>query len=232
MIYNVYCDESCHLENDRQKTMVLGAIWCPLSYRKEICKDIRAIKQNNGLDKTFEIKWTKISPGKLDFYIELVEYFFNNDNLHFRALIVPDKHKLKHEMFNQTHDTWYYKMYFTLLKAIMEPYNRYRIYIDIKDTQGVVKIKKLHEVLCNQFYDFSREIIERIQLIRSYESDIMQLTDLLIGAISYVNRDIKTSNAKLAVIERIKVLSGYSLTKSTLLRENKFNIFRWDAQEF
>ena len=28
--YNVYCDESCHLENDGQKAMVLGAIWCPL----------------------------------------------------------------------------------------------------------------------------------------------------------------------------------------------------------
>jgi len=28
-IYNVYCDESCHLENDNQKIMVLGAVWSP-----------------------------------------------------------------------------------------------------------------------------------------------------------------------------------------------------------
>ena len=28
--FNVYCDESCHLENDHQKAMVLGAVWCPL----------------------------------------------------------------------------------------------------------------------------------------------------------------------------------------------------------
>jgi len=25
-IFNVYCDESCHLEHDRQPVMVLGAI--------------------------------------------------------------------------------------------------------------------------------------------------------------------------------------------------------------
>ncbi len=25
-VFNIYCDESCHLENDRQKAMVLGAI--------------------------------------------------------------------------------------------------------------------------------------------------------------------------------------------------------------
>jgi hypothetical protein len=28
--FNVYCDESCHLEHDRQQAMVLGAVWCPL----------------------------------------------------------------------------------------------------------------------------------------------------------------------------------------------------------
>jgi hypothetical protein len=31
-VFNVYCDESCHLEHDRQKVMVLGAIGC--SFRK------------------------------------------------------------------------------------------------------------------------------------------------------------------------------------------------------
>ena len=29
-VFNVYCDESCHLEHDRQKVMVLGVIWWPL----------------------------------------------------------------------------------------------------------------------------------------------------------------------------------------------------------
>lgn len=27
--YNIYCDESCHLENDRQQAMVLGAAPVP-----------------------------------------------------------------------------------------------------------------------------------------------------------------------------------------------------------
>jgi len=25
--YNIYCDESCHLEHDRQGAMVLDALW-------------------------------------------------------------------------------------------------------------------------------------------------------------------------------------------------------------
>jgi len=30
--FNVYCDEPCHLENDRQPVMLLGAILCPKSF--------------------------------------------------------------------------------------------------------------------------------------------------------------------------------------------------------
>jgi len=28
-IYNIYCDESGYMEDDSEKVMVLGAIWCP-----------------------------------------------------------------------------------------------------------------------------------------------------------------------------------------------------------
>lgn len=32
--FNIYCDESCHLERDGQPNMVLGALWTayPLAY--------------------------------------------------------------------------------------------------------------------------------------------------------------------------------------------------------
>ncbi|WP_207654059.1 DUF3800 domain-containing protein [Desulforamulus profundi] len=90
---------------------------------------------------------------------------------------------------------------------------------------------KLHEVVCNSIYDFHRQIIQRIQTVRSHESELLQLSDLLIGAVSYVNRGLGDSSAKLALIEEIKRRSGYNLTRSTLLRENKFNIFIWQASE-
>ncbi len=60
-IYNVYCDESCHLENDHQQVMVLGAIWCPLEKTREISVRIREIKASHEVNPKMEIKWTKIS---------------------------------------------------------------------------------------------------------------------------------------------------------------------------
>jgi len=93
-IYNVYCDESCHLERDHQPVMVLGAVWCPLEKSHEISVRIREIKTSHGLSPKFESKWTKVSPAKQVFYLDLLDYFFDDDDLHFRALIVPDKTKL------------------------------------------------------------------------------------------------------------------------------------------
>lgn len=209
----------------------MGAIWCPEAKAREIRDLIRNIKSESGLNRLFEIKWTKVSPSRLDFYLRLIDYFFNEADLHFRALVVPDKSVLEHDKFGQDHDTWYFKMYFDMLKVILSPDACYRIYLDIKDTKSAVKVRKLHEVLSNNMYDFDRRIIERVQNVRSHEIELLQLADLMIGAVSYVNRGLATSQAKSTIINRIKEKSHYILTRSTLLSEKKVNIFRWHGAE-
>ncbi|HLA04497.1 MAG TPA: DUF3800 domain-containing protein [Syntrophales bacterium] len=230
-IYNIYCDESGHLENDLEKVMVLGAVWCPQEKSREISVRLREIKNRHGLKSDFEIKWTKVSPAKKQFYLDVMDYFFDDDDLHFRALIVPDKSKLRHAEHGQTHDDWYYKMYFDMLKVILSPSAKYRIYLDIKDTRSAAKIAKLHEVLCNSLYDFSRAIVERVQTVRSHEIELLQVADLLIGATAYVNRERSGNAGKEALIARMKERSGYALTITTLLREDKVNLFLWHASE-
>jgi hypothetical protein len=229
--YNIYCDESCHLEHDQQKAMVLGALWCPSARVRDCNVAIREIKAAHGLNREFEIKWTKVSPAKLDFYRALIDFFFDNDHLHFRALIVPDKNRLKHEAFGQTHDDWYYKMYFDLLKVILEPGSTYGIFLDIKDTRSAGKVAKLHEVLTNNMYDFARSIVRNLQNVHSHEIEVLQLCDLLIGTVSYVNRGLTSSPAKQELIRRMRERSGYRLTWTTLLKEDKVNLFRWKAGE-
>lgn len=233
MKYNIYCDESCHLENDHQKIMVLGAIKCEKSYKKQAVNDIRNIKEKYNMNKFCEVKWTKVSPDKFDMYLELVNYFFSNPNLSFRAVVV-DKTKLKHELFNQTHDSFYYKVYYQLLCRIIVPNNENNIYLDIKDTKGARKVRKLGEVLANGVYDFNMECIKSAQNINSKESELLQLADILIGAISYLNRNENEkenySQSKMNLIETIINSSGYNLRKSTFLSEEKFNLFFMELQ--
>nr|WP_247605721.1 DUF3800 domain-containing protein [Providencia rettgeri] len=229
-VFNVYCDESCHLLNDHQKTMVLGATWCPNSITKKIGRDIRLIKKEHGLSPSFEIKWTKVSNSKVDFYLAIVDYFFSNPALRFRSVVVPDKSNLDHDRFHQDHNTFYYKMFFYVLKNIIESDNKYRIYLDIKDTLGIEKIESLKNILHHSQYDYNHESIERIQHVRSNELEILQLTDLFIGAISYIHRGLNENTGKIKLINRIKNHTNRELLRSTLPTERKFNIFVWEPR--
>jgi hypothetical protein len=229
--FNIYCDESCHLEHDGQPIMVLGAVWCPREKTREIAVRLRALKVRHGLSPSFEIKWSKVSPAQAAFYLAVLDDFFDDDDLHFRALIVGDKSKLRHEDFDQDHDTWYYKMYFDMLKVLFDVGSRYTIYLDIKDTRGWGKTRHLAEVLRNNAYDFDRRIIESIQTVRSHEVEQLQLADLLIGAVSYANRQLTGNAGKVALVERMRQRSGYDLQRTTLFRENKVNLFRWEPAE-
>ncbi len=225
--YNIYCDESCHLEHDGIKPMGLGCVWCAKEDRLEIFEELRDLKTKHGLKPHCELKWNAVSPAKIDYYIEVINYFFANPKLHFRALIVADKSQLKHDDFVQSHDEFYYKMYFNLLKTIIVPGDYYEVYIDIKDTQSEQKVKKLKEVISNTHYDFDQSMIRRIQQVDSKEVELVQLTDLLLGAIVYFQRGLDGSQAKLNLINLLKKKSGYSLTRSTLYKEDKFNLFFW-----
>lgn len=227
---NIYCDESNHLEKDSIPIMVLGTVYAPKEKIKAANKRIREIKEKHKIKPTTEIKWTKVASNKVQFYLDVIDYFFDNDDLHFRAIIV-NKSSLNHKIFKQTHDGFYYKMYFELLSKILDPENKYNIYLDIKDTQGAQKVKKLQEILCNNMYDFDGNIIQSIQQVRSEELEVLQLTDLLIGAMQFLNRDDVKSTTKKALVERMKSRSGYDLLKSTLIRESKTNIFYWKAKD-
>lgn len=240
---NIYCDESCHLQNDKQSVMVLGAIHCPASKKDEIFLRLDELKRKYDLipkhnkhpkeNRTYyEIKWNKVSKSQIDFYRDVIDYFFDDDDLSFRVLVVPDKSLLDYEKYGHTHDTFYYKMYFSMLKAILQPEFAHNIYIDIKDTRSTEKVHKLEKVLRNDKYDYNKEIIKKVQQVRSHEVELVQLADLLIGAVSYVNRGLNASEAKNELIERIRQRSRYSLLKSTLIKEKKFNIFIWESSKY
>lgn len=226
--FNIYCDESCHLPNDGMTTMVLGATSCPTDKTREISKRIREIKIKHKLHPDFEIKWGKVSMSKLAFYLDIIDYFFDDDDFVFRAVVI-DKSRLNHNKYSQSHDDWYYKMMFLLLKNIIKPQAMSYIYLDKKDTQSGEKVRKLHNVLCNSQYDFNQERIKRVQIIESHHAQQMQVADLLLGAVGYLRRGLTDNQAKQQIIRRIKERSGYQLNCSTLPSEPKFNLFYWQG---
>ena len=232
--YNVYCDESCHLEKDASPVMILGAMYCPEEDKKQIYDDIRAIKKKHGISTYFEIKWTKVSESKIDFYLELLDYFWKRDELLYRGLVASGKKSLDHDKYNGgDYDLWYYKMYYRMLDPVILPNKRYHIMVDIKDTRGGKRVAKLREVLCNNIYDFKQEVGEQIGQINSIESEILQLADLINGALAFYHRGLMdNANSNPGKVRFVRELQKHvDLDNNTRYGERKFNLFIWEPKE-
>lgn len=228
---HIFCDESCHLEKDHLAAMVLGAVSCPADIRKRIGRTIKALKEQYGIPFYREIKWGQVSPSNLEFYRGLVDLFFDEPQLGFRAVVVPDKALLNHDHFNQSHDDFYYKMWWLLLTRMIDDQHLFRIFIDIKDTHSAAKLSKLHEVLCNAHYDFDNSRITSVEAVHSHDVLLVQVADVLTGALSHHFRQIDGSQAKKALIEHIKARSGLTFARSTPPAARKFNLFIWCPRE-
>jgi len=214
--YNLYCDESCYTANPEHPYLLLGYIGVPYNQIETHKREIKALKEKHHFYS--EIKWSKVSHSKYVFYQELIEYFFASD-LVFRAIIV-NKSQINNNFFQQDDHTFYYKMYYQLIHHKIDMTANYNIYFDVKDALSKIKIRKLREILNVKF-----GVFRNIQSTPSKESIFIQLSDLILGAISYKLRNLSKVKTKLDIIRKIENECGHSLTDMTPKSEQKLNLF-------
>ena len=230
MEYNVYCDESCHLVSNDSKYMLIGAVYCPKYKVKKVNEYIEHLKENYNLSDKIELKWNKIDKKTEKLYLDIINYFFNNDDLKFRVIVV-DKTKLDHEKYNQTENDFYHKAYYDMLKYIIIPGNSYNIYPDIKDTNSYYCHQVMLDYLRIKMSDTNKKTIKKVQPIRSYEAPILQINDILIGALSYYYRNLSGNSVKLNIINEIRKLYQNDFDTSSYYSNTKFNIFIWRSRD-
>lgn len=227
MEYKIFCDESNHLLTDTSNLMVNGAISIEKERLKEASNHIKALRHKHQYHN--EIKWTKLIYKQMPFYKELIDYFFSSGFMEFKATLVVNKSNANHERYGRNHDEFYYVVYYYTLRDLIKKEGNYKIYFDYKDTLGgerVVELEKRLSHSCNGKMSFT--------IIHSYESQLIQLVDLFIGAIGYMNREDldKKSKVKCEIMDyldsKIRV-QGYKIgdIKGTKPWAEKFNIFRW-----
>lgn len=213
--FNIYCDESCHLENDHKKFMFLGSISSAYNQVKIHTENIKKIKQKHIFFA--EIKWSNVSKSKFHFYTDLIDYFFSTD-LKFRCIGI-EKSKINNDKFNQSYDDFYFKMYYQLLNHKINSEYSYNVYLDIKDTLSALKVRKLKEILNVQY-----GVFRNVQNIRSNESLLLQMCDFIMGAISYYhNNEEKKNISKMKIIQKIEAHAKVDLSKTN--HDPKLNLF-------
>ena len=73
--------------------MLIGAVYCPKNKVKKVNEYIEHLKENYNISNKIELKWNKIDKKTEKLYLDIINYFFNNDDLKFRVIVI-DKTKL------------------------------------------------------------------------------------------------------------------------------------------
>lgn len=229
MEYNVYCDETNHLKFNKGDYMAIGAVYLPKSRVKKINRYLRDLKSKYGLDEFQELKWNLIKNSSVELYLDVIKYFFNGENdIKFRAILI-NKTKINNKLYKQTDDDFYHKMYYQMLEYIITPEGIYNIYPDIKDTNSYYRHQQVLEYLRIKKRDFNNKTIKKIQPIKSSNSSLLQLTDILIGALVYYNNfpENRNKNKEKVIAE---ITNNVKIADTTNFNNTKFNLLYWRSK--
>lgn len=227
MNLEIYCDESCQdvftSQHTKCRYMFIGGLWLPAEKRKIFKNELHAIREKHKMFS--EIKWNKISLSKINFYIDLINYFFDkNDDLRFRCVVV-EKDKVDLVKYHDSDaELGFYKFYYQLLHHWILDFNAYAIYLDIKTSRARNRLKTLHQ--CLRRSNLSSDI-RILQALPSHENIFIQLTDLLLGAVNAEFNGQGSGSAKKKILECIEARLGHKIT-ATSKGYIKFNIFQID----
>jgi len=227
MDFEIYSDESC-LEALAKKTehkyIAIGGIWIPANYRSELKDCLNKIKANYKI--TGEFKWNKLSPAYVEFYKEIVDFFFSTENIRFRVILIESGKVENFKFNNSDNELSFYKFYYQLLHHWILDFNTYSIFLDHKVNRDKSRLSKLHKVLDNS--NLTSDICF-IQALPSEQSLGIQLADLLTGIVSAKFNQKTKSLAKLQLINHVEKYLGKQI-QPTPKWEEKFNVFKINLQ--
>ncbi len=223
MDFEVYCDESHQdllSKKDTNQFFLIGSLWLQTSLRLEIKNAISKLRQKHSA--WGEIKWSKVSPSKKNFYLELIDLFIaHKDRLRFRCIVIKAS-DIDMSLHDNDKELGFYKFYYQLLHHWIFDFNTYKIFCDIKTNRDPFRLKTLLQ--CLRKANLTSEV-KFIQALPSHEVALIQLTDFLLGLVAAKFNKKITSGTKLEIIEHMEQALHFNLTP-TPLNEQKFNIFK------
>lgn len=224
---NIYCDESRHTSDPTDRFMVIGAISCPRDHKHDVVHQIHLLKKQYNAQGEFG--WKRLSPNRRDFYWALLELFGRDPALTFRCLVV-DRNILDHDTYNAgDKELGFYKLYYQMLVHWLKRGCAYHIYLDWQQNKAQHRFANLKTILEQKLSGKAR--LECLEPVTSHNLPLIELTDLLIGAVGYVWNDRGRSNLKVEFCRDLaQAIGRQSLKETTALSEEKFNVFHFQGR--
>jgi hypothetical protein len=219
--------------------MVLGGIITPAANAAVLDGLMRAWRQDH---KMFaELKWTKVTDQKFDDYKSFIDLFFDlakRRKMLFKSIVL-DAMRIDYKTYHGgDKEVGFYKFFYQLLlhsfaKHLVPARQRAIVYFDERTTS--YSLSDFHAILNNGIkkkYGIKENLIRAVEVAKSHDHDLMQLADILMGAIGFHCNDWhlrpQSRKAKIDLANHIAGLLGLpSLQSPTPRGRDYFEIWRF-----
>jgi len=225
MRFDVYCDESrpdlLGSKHPRGQYMIIGSLWLVNENRDRFKQAIHELRQEHKVGG--ESKWQKVTRSRESYYRRLVDWFFEQgDNLRFRCIAVEHQKVNLLKFHDNDQELGFYKFYYQMLHQWILDCNEYAVFCDFKSNRQRDRLHVLRR--CLEASNLSSRILS-VQAVRSRESVLVQLTDVLTGAVgARLNEGLQSGSSKEALVLRIEKQLGRRIGH-TVRAEHKLNVF-------
>jgi hypothetical protein len=143
---------------------------------------------------------------------------------------VANRNILDHAQHNQgDEELGFYKLYYQMLVHWLKPQCSYYIYLDWQQNKIQHRFSTLRDILQKKLS--GRAKIECLEPVASNHVPLIELTDLLIGAVGYSWNNINTSPVKISFCQDLaESMKLKNLQASTFSIKDKFDIFHFTGR--
>jgi hypothetical protein len=145
----------------------------------------------------FELKFDRITPIKIPYYKEIIRLFLNNSKLRFSAMVIDKKKdNYNNKFFNTTWEA-YTSYVATLIFNEIKNLSNYEIFLVLDEINKPKNVslsleETILEKIKKKFLKYDKEKICNVVnalRIESHSNLLMQLTDIILGAVMYDFKD-------------------------------------------
>jgi hypothetical protein len=225
---DVYLDES---SEGGHRFTVIGGVAVPTAIAADRSSAIQACKKH----PKSELKWNRIDKTNCDLYAKVIDCFLESRNrkqIHFHCIVI-DNSRVNHALYNFGDvDLGFNKFIYQIAMKFARHYERAdRIYVYPDERRTSQTGQQFRDVLNNgAAKKLSRKPFRLVEFRKSKDCPLVQLADVLLGAIAYEANDhcnaASANKGKLAVLNHIKTsLSIDSFKVSTPYAFRTFTVW-------
>ncbi len=199
--HNLFCDES---GIDSGPQFYLGAMICTPTRARILAGQLEGVRETYGLEA--EMKWTRVSRAMLPAYKAFVDVFLNCKYSRFQLYSVQRGPHWR--AFGRDEEQRFFKSYYVFLRRTMSLYSQYDIYVDDKPGKRYrwSNVKWAINGAASRDHGLAKRQVKNLHALDSKQCDLIQLTDVLLGALTssassphkqelsrYIREQLKTS---------------------------------------